>query len=176
MQISINVNRPNYNLKRNQTPVFQGKSRELEKVLDSVINKPQINEDEKNLLIKKIKAALQDILIDRRFIEEGSHNKIYKITKKYAARIPIGEKINADNIGDNLEWGENKFKALRNYFGEAIVKLGKFQILRNISPQTPAGIPEHLAKKYSDGKIIINQVDSYRNHKRLYIAKKNGIY
>lgn len=27
-------------------------------------------------------------------------------------------------------------------------------------------------KKYSDGKIIINQVDSYRNHKRLYIAKK----
>ena len=152
MQISINVNRPNYNLKRNQTPVFQGKSRELEKVLDSVINKPQINEDEKNLLIKKIKAALQDILIDRRFIEEGSHNKIYKITKKYAARIPIGEKINADNIGDNLEWGENKFKALRNYFGEAIVKLGKFQILRIISPQTPAGIPEHLAKKYSDGR------------------------
>ena len=27
-------------------------------------------------------------------------------------------------------------------------------------------------KKYSDGKIIINQVDSYHNHKRLYIAKK----
>ena len=27
-------------------------------------------------------------------------------------------------------------------------------------------------KKYSDGKIIINQVNSYHNHKRLYIAKK----
>lgn len=152
MQVSLSISRPNINIRRNQPPVFQGKSRELEKVLDSVINKPQINESEKNLLIKKIKAALQDILIDRRFIEEGSHNKIYKITKKYAARIPIGEKINAENIGDDLEWGENKFKALRNYFGEAIVKLGKFQILRNVSPQTPAGIPEHLAKKYSDGR------------------------
>lgn len=27
-------------------------------------------------------------------------------------------------------------------------------------------------KKYSDGKIIINQVNSYRNYQRLYIAKK----
>lgn len=142
----------NINISNNKTTTFQGRSRELEKVLDSVINKPQISENEKNLLIKKIKAALSDIFVQTRFIGEGTHNAVFKITKKYAARVPIGEKINSENIGDNLIWGENKFRDLLNYFGEAIVTLGKLQILKNISPQMPAGIPEHLAKKYTENR------------------------
>lgn len=149
MQISINIHRQNINNPNAKPPVFRGKSRELEKALDSVINKTQISENEKNILIQKIKAALSDIFIQSRFIGEGTHNAVYKITKKYVARIPIGEKINSKNIGNNFKWGENKFKNLLHYFGEAIVTLGKVQILKNISPHVPAGIPEHLAKKYS---------------------------
>lgn len=152
--MNIAVNSYNYlnnnNISNKKITMFKGRSRELERVLDSVINKPQISENEKNLLIKKIKAALSDIFIQTRFIGEGTHNAVFRITKKYAARIPIGEKINSENIGDNLVWGENRFKNLLNYFGEAIVTLGKLQILKNISPQMPAGIPEHLAKKYSE--------------------------
>lgn len=152
MQISININTPKINNRNIQTPVFRGKSRELERVLDGVINKSQINDSEKNLLVNKIKAALADILIKSRFIGEGTHNAVYMITKRYVARIPIGEKVNAENIGNNFKWGENKFKAMQNYFGEAILTLGKLQILKNVSPHLPAGIPEHLAKKYSENR------------------------
>ncbi len=160
MQILVNINTPKINNRNIQTPVFRGKSRELEKVLDGVIKKSQINDSEKNLLINKIKAALTDIFTKSRFIGEGTHNVVYKITKKYAARIPIGERINAENIGDSFKWGENKFKAMQNYFGEAILTLGKLQILKNISPHLPAGIPEHLAKRYSE------------NSKKEYYIKK----
>lgn len=146
---NLTIHSYNANIK---PPAFKGRSRELERVLDRVIDKPQISAGEKELIIDKIKQALQDIFIPGRFIEEGSHNAVYKITKKYAARIPVRETINKDNIGDNFIWGKGVFKNLRNYYGEAIVQLGKLQILKNISPQMPAGVPEHLAQKYNERK------------------------
>ncbi len=139
----------NYYPYNSNKPVFKGKSRELERVLDGVINKSQITLSEQKLITEKIKAALPDIFVPHRFIEEGSHNEVYKITKKYAARVPVKSKITDQNIGDNFIWGKNIFKEMRNYYGEAILQLGKLQILKNVNHQMPAGIPEHLAKKYS---------------------------
>ena len=142
----------NYYNNVNTPQAFTGRSREVEKVLDRVIGSPQISESDRVLLTAKVKAALKDIFIKSRFIEEGSHNAVYKITKKYAARIPLGEHITSENIGDNFIWGKGIFKNLKNYYGEAIVQLGKLQILKNISPQIPAGIPEHLAQKLNEKK------------------------
>ena len=45
------------------------------------------------------------------------------------------------------------FKNLHNYFGEAIVKLGNFQILKNVGHHIPAGVPEHFAQKVGKGGV-----------------------
>lgn len=152
-----NYNTQNYN----QKPAFKGRSREVEKILDIVAANPELKAKETPVLIEKIKNALQDILRPARFIGEGTHNAVFKITKKYAARVPLDAKINKENIGDNLVWGQDIFKDLRNYFGEAIVQLGKFQILRNVGPQMPAGVPEHLTKTLGSGRIKKYYLEKY---------------
>lgn len=141
------------NCNYNTYPNFRGKSRELEKVLDVVLEKGVATPEDNKLIIEKIKAALNDILKPSRFIEEGSHKAVYKITSKYAARVPIMEKLTPKNIGNAFEWGQNRFKAMKNYFGEPILQLGQFQLLRNIGINTPAGVPEHLAKKFGKGQL-----------------------
>ena len=152
----------NYTYTPSCTPTaFKGHSRQLEKVLDKVVNKNQISESEKNLIIEKIKAALCDIFSASRFIGEGSHNAVYKITKKYAARIPLNEKIIKFNTGSSSVRGEVKFTKLTNFFGEAILNLGNLQILKNVSPHMPAGVPEHIAKKCGRQKVEQYYINKY---------------
>ena len=51
----------NYTYTPSCTPTaFKGHSRQLEKVLDKVVNKNQISENEKNLIIEKIKGSKVD--------------------------------------------------------------------------------------------------------------------
>lgn len=142
-------------------PSFKGRSRELEKVLDNVVGKPEISEKEKNLIIEKIKNALQDILIPSRFIEEGTHNAVYKITTKYAARVPVNTQITPSTLGEGFEWGKGIFSRMRNYYGEPILQAGKFQILHNIGFQMPAGIPEHLSKTMSEHQQKKYYIEKY---------------
>lgn len=146
----MNISPINYNT---QYPTFKGKSRDLERVLDAVSKNGTINEKNKLLIIEKIKNALQDIIKPSRFMGEGSHKAVYKITKKYVARVPVNERLTANNIGDTFIFGKNQFKDLSNYFGEPVVTFGKFQVLHNIENQFPAGVPEHLAKNFSKNKI-----------------------
>ena len=89
-----NYNTPSYN----QKPAFKGRSREVEKILDKVAANPELKAAESEILIEKIKNALQDILRPTRFIGEGTHNAVFKITQKYAARVPLDANINKDNI------------------------------------------------------------------------------
>ncbi len=142
-------------------PVFRGKSRELEAVLDNAAGKSLILENEKQVIIEKIKAALFNVLKPSRFIEEGSHKAVYKITSKYAARVPVDSQLTRENVGEPFKWGENKFKEMRNYFGEPVLESGKFQILRNLGAHRPAGVPEHLAKRFSRGQINKYYIERY---------------
>lgn len=142
-------------------PSFKGRSRELEKVLDNVVGKPEISEKEKNLIIEKIKNALQDILIPSRFIEEGTHNAVYKITTKYAARVPVNTQVTPSTLGEGFKWGKGIFRNMRNYYGEPILQAGKFQILHNIGFQMPAGIPEHLSKTMSEHQQKKYYIEKY---------------
>lgn len=152
-----NYNIPSYN----QKPAFKGHSREVEKILDKIAANPELKAAESEILIEKIKNALQDILRPTRFIGEGTHNAVFKITQKYAARVPLDAKINKDNIGNNLVWGQDVFKNLRNYFGEAIVQLGKLQILKNVGAQMPAGVPEHMTKTLGLGRVKKYYLEKY---------------
>ncbi len=142
-------------------PVFRGKSRDLEAVLDSVIGKPSVSEKEKQLIIEKIKAAMFNILKPSRFIEEGSHKAVFRITTKYAARVPVDRKLAPESIGSFFKWGENRFKDMRNYFGEPLLEAGQFQVLRNLGSHRPAGVPEHLAKRFSRNEINKYYIEKY---------------
>lgn len=146
----MNISPINYNI---SYPSYKGRSRDLEKVLDTVSSKGFVSPDDKILIIEKIKYALSNILKPSRFMEEGSHKAVYRITSKYAARVPVDEKLTVENIGDEFVWGENRFQNLKNYYGEPVMRYGEFQILRNIGNQIPAGIPEHLAKKFNKNMI-----------------------
>lgn len=75
---------------------------------------------------------------------------MYKITTKYAARVPVNTQITPSTLGEGFEWGKGIFSRMRNYYGEPILQAGKFQILHNIGFQMPAGIPEHLSKTMSE--------------------------
>lgn len=144
-----------------QYPTYKGKSRDLERVLDAVSKNSTISVEDKFLIIEKIKNALHDIIKPSRFMGEGSHKAVFKITKKYAARVPVNEHLTENNIGDTFIFGKNQFKNLSNYFGEPVVTFGKFQILRNIENQFPAGVPEHLAKNFSKNKIRKYYIEKY---------------
>lgn len=164
--MNINLqNNTNYNynasILKNTNPAFKGCSREVEKILDAVALNPELKTIESDVLIEKIKKALSDIIRPSRFIGEGTHNAVYKITNKYAARVPLGANLTKDNIGENLVWGQDIFKNLRNYFGEAVVQLGKLQILRNVGHQKPAGIPEHMIKMFGSARLKKYYLDEY---------------
>lgn len=135
------------NNKTNSQPTsFQGNSRNLQKAIDEALRKQTLTDCDKLELSNRIKAAVGDVLTPNKFIGEGSHNAVYKITRKYVMRIPIGEKINPEELPDMPIIVSRIFKGLNNYFGEAIFKLGKIQILPNVGIHIPAGIPEHFSK------------------------------
>lgn len=165
MNINLQNNRTyNYNntlAPINTKPAFKGHSRELEKVLDKIAAHPELKTAESGHVIEKIKEALKDIIRPSRFIGVGTHNIVLKVTNKYAARIPLGSNITKDNIGENLVWGQDVFKNLRNYFGEAVVQLGKLQILRNVGPQQPAGIPQHMIKMFGSARLKKYYLEKY---------------
>ena len=140
----------NYN---NYQPNFQGNSRNLQTAIDNALRKSSLTDGDMLELSSKIKKAVNDVLTPEKYIEEGSHNAVYKITKKYVARIPLGEKINPQDLPEKPSFGEGLFKSLHNYFGEAIVKLGNFQILKNVGHHVPAGVPEHFAQKVGKGGV-----------------------
>lgn len=137
----------------NKTPVFQGYSRELHNSLDRILRKPQISPQDELILSEAVNKAYSSIIKPDRFIERGTHNSVYKITRKYAARIPndmVGAKTNV--IG-NMKLGRGVFKDLTNYFGEAIVEFGRFQILKNIGKHRPAGVPKHISENLSKTQV-----------------------
>ena len=136
-------------------PNFQGTSRVLQTTIDSALRKKTLTDGDMLELSSKIKDAVLDIITPEKYIGEGSHNAVYKITRKYAARIPIGEKINPEELPEKPVFGQEIFSNLRNYFGEAIVKLGKVQILKNVGRHIPAGVPEYYSRML--GKNLVNK-------------------
>ena len=140
----------NYN---NYQPNFQGNSRNLQCAIDNALRKSSLTDGDMLELSSKIKKAVDDVLIPERYIEEGSHNAVYKITKKYVARVPLGKNINSQDLPEKPHFGQDLFKSLYNYFGEAIVSLGDFQILKNVGRHIPAGVPEHFAQKVGKGGV-----------------------
>ncbi len=143
--MNINFN-PYTNLPPHQTTNFKGSSRVLQCELDKALLKKNLSKNEETKLIQNISEALDTIIISSKFIEEGSHNAVYKITQKYAARVPINWIPNSNDLGDKLKLGRGLFAKLKNYFGEAVVELGKLQILPNVGKHIPAGVPEHLTR------------------------------
>ena len=158
----MNVRPLNYNNYYPQYSTnFQGKSRQLQTSVDKALLKKHLSETEKTKLIKDIINALGTIISPTKFIEEGSHNAVYKITRKYAARVPVGWKPKTEDLGNNLHLGRGLFSKLENYFGEAILELGKFQILPNVGRHLPAGIPEHLTKFMSITRLRAHYLHRY---------------
>ena len=70
----------NYN---NYQPNFQGNSRNLQTAIDNALRKSSLTDGDMLELSSKIKKAVNDVLTPEKYIEEGSHNAVYKITKKY---------------------------------------------------------------------------------------------
>lgn len=136
-----------------QKPCFQGYSRNLQTSLDKILMKPQISMQDELILSDAIKKAYPKVIRPERFIEQGSHNSVFKITQKYAARIP-NEMVNtAKSVAGKVCLGEGLFKSLTNYFGEAIIEFGHFQILKNLGNHKPAGVPEHISRNLSKSQI-----------------------
>ena len=153
----MNINFPAYNYNQN----FQGSSRRLQCSIDKALLKKNLSKTEQDIFVKEISNALDTILIPPKFIEEGSHNAVYKITHKYAARVPLGYKPNDFNKNDLLKLGRGIFSKLRNYFGESVLEIGKLQILPNIGKHIPAGIPEHLMRFLSKNQINQYYINKY---------------
>ena len=155
---------PQYSFKYNNQPNFQGNSRNLQTSVDKALRKSSLTDGDLLELSTRIKKAVKDVVTPEKFIEEGSHNAVYKITRKYAARVPVGEKIDAKDLPEKPTFGQAIFKDLHNYFGEAIVKLGKFQILKNVGKHVPAGVPEHYTKTFTKGSINKYYREKYLPH------------
>ena len=142
------------------TPVFKGYSRKIQTQIDRVLQNPndfQLNSD----LASTIKQGLGSILTPKKYIEEGTHNVVFSITRKYALRVPKKAKLKTDELPNALSLGQGVFAGLRHYFGEAILELGNLQILRNIGRHRPAGVPEHIAKFYSRNRITSYYLKKY---------------
>ncbi len=154
----MNINLPLYN---NYNQNFQGNSRRLQCSIDKALLKKSLSETEQDVFVKEISDALETILVPPKFIEEGSHNAVYKITHKYAARVPLGYTPNDFNKNDLLKLGRGIFAKLQNYFGEAVLEIGKLQILPNVGKHIPAGIPEHLTKFLGKNKINQYYINTY---------------
>lgn len=146
---------PQFNNYKNYQPNFQGNSRNLQSAIDSALRKNSLSDGDLLELSTKIKKAVSDVITPEKYIEEGSHNAVYKITRKYVARIPVGEDIDVKNLPEKPLFGKSVFKDLHNYFGEAVVKLGNFQILKNVGKHRPAGVPEHYSRLL--GKCAVNK-------------------
>ena len=155
---------PQFNNYNNYQPNFQGSSRILQSAIDSALRKQSLSEGDMLELSTKIKKAVGDIVTPEKFIEEGSHNAVYKITRRYAARVPVRQKINPDDLPDKLVIGQKLFKDLHNYFGEAIFKLGQFQILKNVGKHVPAGVPEHYARQSGRNGVNRYYKEKYLPH------------
>ena len=142
-----------------KSPNFNGHSRQIQTQLDKILNTSNLPTVQKDEFISLLKKA--DITRREKFIEEGSHNAVYKITRKYAARVPIGwEKVKNDWTA-KLSIGKQIFSNLKNYFGEPIVELDKFQILHNVGRHLPAGVPEHLSKSLSRNRMKKYYLNTY---------------
>ena len=153
MNILLTPQFNNYN--NNYQSNFKGASRVLQSAIDKALRKQTLSERDMLELSTKIKNAVDDVITPERFIEEGTHNAVYKITRKYAARVPVGQKIDSSELPQKAVFGQGIFNHLHHYFGEAIIKVGNFQILRNVGKHTPAGVPEHCSKQL--GKCSINR-------------------
>ena len=153
----MNINFRTYNYNQN----FQGNSRRLQNSIDKALLKKTLSKSEEKNLIKEIANALNTILIPPKYIEEGSHNALYKITHKYAARVPLNYNPKDFKENDLLKLGRGIFSKLKNYFGEAVIEIGKLQILPNVGKHIPAGIPEHLTKFLSKNKINQYYINTY---------------
>ena len=142
------------------SPNFSGHSRHIQTQIDRVITHPADSALNKKLA-DTIKLGLSSILTPEKFIEEGSHNAVYKITRKYALRLPREAKINSDELPQTVNSGKGIFSNIKSYFGEAILEMGKLQILKNVGHHRPAGVPEHLTKFFNKNKIYKYYLNTY---------------
>ena len=141
-------------------PKFQGHSRQIQNKINQILT--DTNNRDLNLnLARALKQGLGSIVTPEKYIGEGTHNTVYKITRQYVLRIPNNYKINISELPQIMEFGKNIFSGLKNYFGEAILSLDKIQILRNVGNHRPAGVPESIAKKCNKYKIEKYYLNTY---------------
>ena len=150
----------NFNIPQNQIN-YQGHSRRLQQGLDNFLLKREHNPADILEITEKIKNVVDTTFVKEKFIEEGSHNAVYRITRKYAARVPRDIKITKEILGDKLKIGKQLYKNVLSYFGEPIIELGPIQILRNIGSHVTAGVPEHIAKTLSKSKLNQYYINRY---------------
>ena len=150
--MNIKFTQNNYN----QQPIFMGHSRNLHKVLDKVLMKQNITQQDELVLSSAIEKAYSSIITPEKFIGQGTHNSVFKITRKYAARVANEMANDKNSLAGSIKLGKGMFRSLTNYFGEAIIEFGHFQILKNLGKHTPAGVPEHISKRLSP-----NQINNY---------------
>lgn len=152
---------------KNFNPEFRGKSREVEKIVKDCMANPELKEKNSALLIEKILKALPDIMQATRAIGEGTRNRVQRATNEIALRIPLDFKLTKDNLeklkNEKVEWGKNIFASLDRYYGEKIASIGEnIQILRNVGVRhQPAGVPLHLAKTLSSGRLKKFYLEKY---------------
>ena len=126
-----------YDTRERDRVVWDGvfKNAEINEDVDDFIQNLEIIRGRNPRLSKRIpeveKYVLQDILIPSRFIEEGTHNAVYKITTKYAARVPVNTQITPSTLGEGFEWGKGIFSRMRNYYGEPILQAGSLLQFHN---------------------------------------------
>ena len=141
-------------------PNFYGHPRQIQNGIRKILT--DTGSQSLNLkLAEELKLGLPDIITPQKYIGEGTHNTVYKITRQYALRIPNNYKINVSELPQIMEFGKNVFSSLKSYFGEAILSLGPIQILRNVGHHRPAGVPEGIAKKFTKSKIEKYYLNTY---------------
>ena len=125
---------------------FYGYKSAVGKKFDVIIKKGSASESESDYIINALNKILKKRIAANETVGEGCTGVVYKIDNKYVLKAPLG----SDSIPENsLNVVNQNFQQLKRYYGEPVIKIGDFSVLKNASKskeQITAGVAKSSAK------------------------------
>ena len=147
-----------YNLNNNNSVSFCGYTSRLGKKFDEVLKKGCITDADSNYIVSELNKILTK-KSSKKKIGEGCTNTVYRIDDKYVFRAPSERETICD---EPVTIVNQEFKKLKSYYGEPVITIGKFSVLKNASgknKQITAGVP----KVSYDGTQPLTDIQYYNS-------------
>ena len=107
----------------------------LSPAIDNLVNGTGCSVLNKIKFHKLLNEAIPSIITPENYLNAGRESKVYKISDKYVAKIRRGfYSDNSVNILNPISMPSKHYKELSAYYGEAVVKHGPIEILKNATP------------------------------------------